>query len=195
MNFVEPIRDKRKISQIKNLLKGQERWRDLLMFTVGVNSALRVSDLLQLRMGDFVDEDGQFLDRFSIREQKHNKRNVVFINDSIVEALRLYLAAYPEVTADPSNFVFFNTRTNNYREPISRNMAWKVVAQLCNDVGLRGDYGTHTLRKTWAYHARMNGVELHVIMDKLNHNSLATTRHYLGITDDELEDAARRLNL
>lgn len=68
MNFVEPIRDKRKIAQIKNLLRGQERYRDLLFFTVGINTALRVSDLLALRVGDFWDANGRFKQRFWIRE-------------------------------------------------------------------------------------------------------------------------------
>jgi integrase len=53
----------------------------------------------------------------------------------------------------------------------------------------------HTLRKTWGYHARMSGVDLALIMHKLNHNSLAYTKLYIGITDDELADVARKLNL
>ena len=53
MKFVEPIRDRKKISQIKNLLRGNENYRDLLLFVLGINSALRISDLLQLKVGDF----------------------------------------------------------------------------------------------------------------------------------------------
>lgn len=48
MNFVEPIRDRKKIAQIKNLLRGQKRFRDLLLFAAGINTALRISDLLHL---------------------------------------------------------------------------------------------------------------------------------------------------
>jgi len=48
MNFVEPIRDRKKIAQIKNLLRGQDRYRDLLLFVVGINTALRISDLFKL---------------------------------------------------------------------------------------------------------------------------------------------------
>ena len=50
MIFVEPICDRKKIAQIKNLLRGQKRFRDLLLFVVGINSALRISDLLNLLM-------------------------------------------------------------------------------------------------------------------------------------------------
>jgi hypothetical protein len=46
MNFVEPIRDPKKITQIKNVLKGAGRYRDLLLFVVGINTALRISDML-----------------------------------------------------------------------------------------------------------------------------------------------------
>jgi integrase len=53
MNFVEPIRERKKISQIKNLLRGQYRYRDLLLFVVGINTALRISDLLELRISHF----------------------------------------------------------------------------------------------------------------------------------------------
>lgn len=50
MNFVEPIRERKKIAQIKNQLRGQDRFRDLLLFIFGINAALRISDLLQLRI-------------------------------------------------------------------------------------------------------------------------------------------------
>ena len=195
MNFVDPIRDRRKIAQIKNLLRGERRYRDLLLFTVGINSALRVSDLLALTVGQVVDEFGVIRDRFWLREEKRGKRQEVIINDSIKAVLGEYLVAYPGVLADPEHFIFFNTRTMNYAKPITRKMAWKFVTEICEAVGLRGNFGTHTLRKTWGYHARQSGVELALIMHKLNHNSLAYTKRYLGITDDELEAVVRKLNL
>ena len=195
MNFVEPIRDKKKIAQIKNQLRGERRFRDLLLFVVGINTALRVSDLLKLKIGDFVDQDGQVKSRFWLKEEKRGKRQEVVVNDSIGEALDEYLAAYPGIETDPEHSVFFNTRTGNFRKPIRRGQVWKLIATICEDVGLRGNFGTHTLRKTWGYHARLSGVDLALIMHKLNHNSLAYTKRYLGITDDELEAVVRRLNL
>ena len=60
MNFVEPIRDRKKIAQIKNLLRGQCRFRDLLLFMVGINTALRISDLLALRIGHFLDDQRRY---------------------------------------------------------------------------------------------------------------------------------------
>jgi integrase len=195
MNFVEPIRSVKQISTIKNLLKGAERYRDLLLFVVGINTALRISDLLALRIGDLVDDHGEVRERFWLREAKRGKRREVVVNRSIQEALALYRAAYAEVEKDPEHFVFFNTRTHAYTQPISRQQAWEVVAGVCREAGLRGHYGTHSLRKTWGYHARLNGVDLVLIMHQLNHNDLAYTKRYLGITDEELNEVVRRLNL
>lgn len=195
MNFVEPIRDRKKIAQIKNLLRGQARFRDLLLFVVGINTALRISDLLQLCVEHFLDEHKQIKKRFWIKEQKRGKRHEVVINNSIREALKEYMSAYPAISDNPANFVFFNTKVNSYTEPIKRGQAWKLIKTICRDVGLTGNYGTHSLRKTWGYHARMQGVDLALIMHKLNHESIAYTKRYLGITDDELEAVAQRLNL
>lgn len=195
MEFVEPIRDRKKITQIKNQLRGQRRYRDLLLFVVGINTALRVSDLLKLQIGDFVERDGKIKSRFWIREEKRGKRNEIIINDSIQEALKEYLATYPTIVDNPNHVVFFNTRSGEFNEPIKRGQAWKFISAICEEIGLRGNYGTHTLRKTWGYHARLSGVDLALIMHQLNHNSLAYTKRYIGITDDELEAVVRKLNL
>jgi integrase len=197
MDFVDPIRDPKKIAQIKNQLKGAERYRDLLFFVTGINTALRVSDLLSLTIGQFVDENGTVAPKFVIKEEKRGKRNVVTINDSIREVLGLYLTEHRMIQNNPAHFVFFSTRHANYdySRPLTRERAWQIVSELCQVVGLTGNYGTHTLRKTWGYHARKNGVPMEIIMEKLNHTSFAFTKRYLGITDDELREAAEGLNL
>lgn len=120
MNYVEPIRDRKKNAQIKNQLRGQRRYRDPLLLVFGINIALRISDLRQLRIGQFIDDHKRIRQRFSIKEQKRNKRHEVVINQSIREALGEYLEVYHGVTEEPNNFVFFTTKTNGYSEPIKR---------------------------------------------------------------------------
>src|SRR5688572_2813395 len=105
MNFVEPIRDRKKIAQIKNLLRGQGRYRDLFLFVMGINTALRISDLLQLRISHFLEDRQLIRRRFWIKEQKRGKRHEIVINDSIREGLEGYLAAYPNATSHSENFV------------------------------------------------------------------------------------------
>ncbi len=192
MIFVEPIRDRKKIAQIKNLLRGQRSYRNLLLFVVGINTALRISDLLQLKINHFLDEKGRIKSRFWIKEQKRGKRHEITINQSIREAFTEYLKEFPYIAKKGENYLFFNPKTN---QPIKRGQAWKVVTNICADVGLQGNYGTHSLRKTWGFHARMQGVDLALIMHKLNHESIAYTKRYLGITDEELQAVVQRLNL
>ena len=195
MNYVEPIRDRKKIAQIKNLLRGQKRFRDLLLFVVGINSALRISDLLKLRISHFLDEKKKVRSRFWIKEEKRGKRQEVVINESIRSCLEEYLDAYPLVAENSENYIFFSSKGDDYSRPIKRGQAWKLITAICREVGLSGDFGTHSLRKTWGYHARLSGVDLALIMHKLNHESIAYTRRYLGITDDELQAVVQRLNL
>ena len=76
-----------------------------------------------------------------------------------------------------------------------RERLYKILALVYREVSLDGNYGTHSLRKTWGYHARLQGVDLALIMHKLNHESIAYTKRYLGITDDELKAVAQKLNL
>lgn len=197
MNFVDPIRSTKHIAHIKNLLKGQSRFRDLLLFVVGINSALRISDLLKLQVKHFVDEQGRIRPHFEIREEKRGKRQQVVMNASIREALGSYFTAYPTIMTNPEYYVFFSTKQGDYIHiaPLHRAQAWSLLSIICHDAGLRGNFGTHTLRKTWGYHARMQGVDLALIMAKLNHSSLAYTKRYLGFTDDELQAVVQRLNL
>ena len=145
MNFVEPIRDRKKIAQIKNLLRGQRSYRNLLLFVVGINTALRISDLLQLKVDHFLDENGRIKSRFWIKEQKRGKRHEITINKSIQETLLEYLKEYPHDDKELGGYLFFNPKTN---QPIKRGQAWKFISTICADAGLRGNYGTHSLRKT-----------------------------------------------
>ena len=195
MNYVEPIRNRKKIAQIKNLLRGKRRFRDLLLFVVGINSALRISDLLKLTFGHFLDDRGRIRKYFWIKEEKRGKRQEVVINESIRSVLEEYLAAYPNSRKKLQNYIFFNSQSSDYSHPIKRGQAWKFITSICQEVGLSGNFGTHSLRKTWGYHARLSGVDLALIMHKLNHESIAYTKRYLGITDDELQRVVQRLNL
>lgn len=195
MEFVEPIRDKKKITQIKNLLRGEKRYRDLLLFVLGINTALRISDLLDLRIGMFIDTDGSILDYIYVREQKTDKRRRIKINDAMKDTLQEYLTVYPGIVSNPDYYLFFNVKTNDFSDPIKRGIAWRLIADICKDAGLRGNFGTHSLRKTWGYQARMSGVDIGLIMKTLNHSNMEETKRYLGITDDELAEIADKLNL
>ena len=62
-------------------------------------------------------------------------------------------------------------------------------------LGIREKIGTHTLRKTFGYHAYKAGYDLSQIQKLLNHSSLGVTLRYIGITQEQLDEIYMRLDL
>ena len=187
MNPVEPIRDLGKLLEIKRRLK-RGNPRNYLLFTLGINTALRIGDLLSLRVRDVV-ENGKVKEFLTLREHKTGKDKRIKLNDSAREAIELYLA---KVDPQPSEWLFKSPRTG---KPLTRVQAWRLLNDWSREVGIADRVGTHTLRKTWGYQARKAGVPLELIQAKLGHSSPAITRRYIGITADEIEDVENRVNL
>lgn len=192
MELVEPIRDKWKIEEIKKLLERSWNYRDLLMFVGGINFALRIQDLLKLKVSDLF-FDGKIRDFFDIEEKKTKKKNRIFITDNVKKVLKDYIVHYPNIAVDPESFIFFASKTG--KKAICRRQALNIVHDMTRKVWLDGNFGTHTLRKTWGYQARKKDISLSIIQQKLNHSSIKVTERYLGITTDEIGDACKSLNL
>lgn len=196
MKFVEPIRDREKIEEIKKILQEKRDLRNLLMFTAGINFAIRIQDLLKLQVKD-VYRDGKVREYFEIIEGKTKKKNRLYMTEGVKKILQDYLLKYPHVCINPDNYIFFKTRDEKIgSSAIGRRQALNVMNKLVESVGLSSEWvGTHSLRKTWAYHARKNDVPLEVIQRKLNHSTLKMTERYLGITNEEVWEACLNLNL
>ena len=192
MNRVEPIRDKRKIKAIKNLIKGSKNWRDYILFVAGINLGLRIGDLLRLQVKDLYNKDGSIKDRFEIVEQKTGKRNVVRVNSEVKKALEI-LKEKSSLVNEPDNYIIYNSKDKS--KSISRTQAYRRIKKWCGDVGLTNKIGTHTLRKTWGYHAHQSGISIEVIQAKYMHNSTSTTRDYLGIEQKDVSEAYEKVNL
>lgn len=195
MQFVEPIRDLKKISQIRNILKWEWNIRDLFLFEFGIKSALRISDLLNTKVKDLFDEDLNIKDYFDIKESKTWKTNRITITNKVKEVLKLYKDRYPWVLANKDNYIFFSKKSVFlWEKPITRKMSWVIISKLCKDVGLVWNYWNHSLRKTWGYQARLQWISIEIIQHKLNHSSLWVTMRYLGITMDEIKEACDKLD-
>jgi len=196
MQFVEPIRDIKKVTQIKNMLRGENKIRDLLLFELWINSALRISDLLRIKVKDLFDGKGNINNFFDIKEEKTNKSNRITLTPKVQETLKQYKETYSFMIDKPDFYVFFHSKRSPKGEKhIDRKQAWKMIHQRCIDVWLKGNFWGHTLRKTWGYQARLNAIPLEIIQHKLNHSSLSVTQRYLGITADEIADACNKLDL
>ncbi len=187
---VEAIKNVRDISKVKQFLLGKESKRDYLLFVLGINVGLRIGDLLSLKIADVVDEAGNIRRAVGIKEQKTRKYREFELNKSAREAIRLYL----EEAADfDSNTHLFTSRKGS--GAITTRSAHKIIKTTLRELGIKGNYGTHSLRKTFGYHRYNNGVKLETLQKVFNHSSSTVTLRYIGITREVICDAYNCVNL
>jgi len=197
MKEVQPIRDTKKIDAMKSIMKGESNYRDLLLFVLGINTGLRISDILALKWSSFLNGGGRLLktgDQLNVVEIKTKKIKSFMINRSVAEALKLYYDSLG--SPNPDDPVFSSRKTDDGTlQPITRIAAWQMLNRYANMVGLNDGIGTHTLRKTFGYHLYKKGVALEYIQKMLNHSSPAITLRYIGITQEQLNNIYVELNL
>ncbi len=187
MEFVQPIRDLKQIETIKKLLR-QQNLRDYCLFVLGINSGLRISDLLLLRIKD-VCEKSKIKDRIRIREKKTGKHKDFPISPNAKAALREYLKTRPINENEP----LFQSRKN--KGFLLRQQAYRILNDVAKSVGIKDKIGTHTLRKTFGYHAYNNGYDIALIQKLFNHSSPSITLRYIGITQEQMDDVYLSLDL
>jgi len=177
---VEPIRSIKDVKSISKLLSGDPR--NNLLFVLGVNNGLRTGDLLRLKVGDL--KGLKAGDHLNIRESKTGKSNILVVNKSVSKALKTYLES-AELSED--SYLFASRKSKN--KPIQIQAVNKLIKGWAKTINLKGNYGAHTLRKTWGYLQRtVHGVGFEIIAKRFNHSNPATTMRYLGIEDKEVHN-------
>lgn len=190
MNYVEPIRDLKKLFKMKKLMKKEGKLKELVLFEIGIKTGLRISDILKLTWNDVYSEFGEnptFRQSIVITEKKTGKSKQFRLSDSVKESVNQLIGLdNPQKTT----FIFISDSNS----VTASKSAWtrQYVWQFLNDYGYRSGIkekiGTHTLRKTFGYHAYKNGVDLSLLMRIFNHSSQAVTLRYIGITQDQIDD-------
>ena len=174
---VDPIRQIKDIKAISKLTSGNPR--DHLLFVMGINNGLRACDLVRVKVGDI-----RYLkagDTLTIKETKTGKDNILAVNKTVYKALQAYLDA---IRPADDNYLFASRKGRGH---IQSQAVSKLVKKWTGAINLKGNYGSHTLRKTWGYIQRtMHGVGFEIICKRYNHSSPAVTMRYLGIQDREV---------
>ncbi len=174
---VEPIRRIKEIKAISKLTLGNPR--DHLLFIMGINNGLRAGDLVKLKV-----KQVRYLKvghTLTIKEGKTGKDNILVINKTVYKALRNFLDL---VQPDDADFLFASRKGDRH---IQSQAVSKMVKKWTKAINLRGNFGAHTLRKTWGYIQRtVHGVGFEIICKRFNHSSPSITMRYLGIQDKEV---------
>ncbi|EUJ22974.1 site-specific recombinase, phage integrase family protein [Listeria grandensis FSL F6-0971] len=180
MNVVEPIRDRDTITEIKRYLLVKNQ-RDYILFFLGINVGLRISDLLRLKVRDIRGN------HIVIREQKTNKQKKILIPKEVKRALGMYV-----VDLDDQDYLFRSQKGIN--RPITRITAYRILKGLQEKFGLE-NIGTHTLRKTFGYHFYKQFKDIVALQKIFNHKDQKETLIYIGIQQDELDSKMLKFNL
>ncbi|MGF1489403.1 MAG: tyrosine-type recombinase/integrase [Prochloraceae cyanobacterium] len=177
---VEPIRYKKAIKNIKKILA--DRPRDLCLFTLGINTAFRASELLSIRYGQVKFKDvGETLE---IKQPKTKRYRIVTLNRTAVEAIDNYLDnKLARSNFSNNDFIFRSQRGAVLTVPTVSQM----VKVWCKEVGLDGNYGSHTLRKTWGYWQYQRGTQVALLMEAFKHSTQRQTLDYLCIQDKDIQ--------
>jgi len=200
----EPIKDVKDINRISAYLIEHERYRDNMLFILGINFGLRVSDLIQLRFFQLIDDSFSFRTTFPVLEKKtRNTRKVkrnryITINEAVMNAVTLYLQHTPCKLDD----YLFRSESNHgafTSKPMTRCSVDRILKGIAVDLQLPYKVATHTLRKTFGYHQMVMGGndprKLLLLQKIFGHSTSAQTLEYIGITNEEIEAAYTNLNL
>lgn len=188
---VQPIRDPDKLTAIKTALREEAPARDFLLFTLGLNTALPVRDLLPLRVRDVVDTKGKVRKVLQLQPDASGPITRIRLNAAAAEAVRLFVSREGKSDRDA---LLFRSRAGD--APLNRAQVWRLINGWCRAAGLTGRYGGHTLRKTWGYMAlKHHSIPLHVVQKKLGHATPGVTRKYLGVERETIENVEDFVNL
>lgn len=189
MNEVGAIKDRKQIDKVKAVLR-KNSFRDYLLFVMGINTGLRISDLLNLTFKDVLDDAGAISDTIKVKEKKTGKTKTFFVNETVKKALHEYMK---DVDVTPLGYLFPSRKGDN--QPITRIQAYRIINDACGLAKIKGSIGTHTLRKTFGYWAYKQGIDITLLMKIFNHSAPSITLRYIGITQEDINNVYVNLNL
>lgn len=174
MTTVEPIRDLECLKNLENYLS-KKNSRDLLLFTIGINCGLRISDIVALDVKDVKNKT-----HIQIIEKKTGKFKKFPINSKLKPMIDDFIK--DKNSKDPLFISVFNNR-------IDRFGAYYIIKTACKAVGIKEKIGTHSMRKTFGYHHYKKFKDVAILQKIFNHSSPATTLRYIGIEQEEIDES------
>ena len=178
--FVSPITDLKEIKRVKKYLSDNPR--NLCLFTLGINTGFRISDILQITVR--MVKDLQPNDELIINEKKTGKQRRVNLNHSSISSIQTLLDS---TEFGDDDFLFIGKRGNVLTVPTVSTL----MKKWCKECGLdqTKNYGTHSMRKSWGYHQRVSfGSSIPVLMTSFGHSTQKQTLDYLCIQPEEVKD-------
>lgn len=179
-NLVEPIKSKKHIEAVENYLADRSL-RNRVIFVFGINTGLRISDILALNVEDVLNKT-----KVEIREKKTGKYKSFPLNNKIQRLLKEYLK-----DKKVGNPLFIGRK----KKRLNRSQVYRFLNEACNDVGLTINVGTHTMRKTFGFFFYKQFNDIALLQKILNHSSPSITLRYIGIAQEEIDTSYKQFEL
>ena len=186
MNCVEPIRDLEKLEEIKEELK-KNGTRDYLMFLTGINSGMRVSDIVKLNVNDVRNSNGTMKEHISVIEKKTKKLKKFPLCNGLLVEMEKYIK-----NMEQGEYLFKSRKGKN--KPITTTQAYRIIVNAGEKVGIK-NIGTHTMRKSFGYHHYQQFKDVALLQNIFNHYSPSTTLRYIGINQDNIDLGYKNFSL
>ncbi len=186
MNIVQPIRDLEKLEELKEELK-KKGTRDYMLFLTGLNSGMRVSDVVKLNREDVRDENGNMRTHITIIEKKTKKIKKFPLCNNLLVEMEKYTRNMPQ-----GEFLFKSRNGEN--KPITTTQAYRIIVEAATNIGIK-NIGTHSMRKTFGYHHYQRYKDIAILQEILNHSSPSITLRYIGISQDEIDISYQTFSL
>lgn len=172
--------------------------RDYALFSFGIYTGRRIIDIVKLNVGDvaYYDKKGRFaiVDRIEIQERKTGKHINLILHPAARRSLSKYLRPRLKGAELRDAFLceplFKSQKARRDGElRITQQHAWRILSGASRHCGLNYKIGTHSLRKTFGYMLYQKNINIELIQRLLNHSSPAITLAYIGITQDDMDEA------
>lgn len=173
MNTVQPIRDREKIEEMKEELK-KGGTRDYMIFYTGINSGMRISDIIALNRDNVRNADGSMKTHISIIEKKTKKTKKFPLTGNFYYEMEKYTKNIKE-----GEYLFKSQKGTN--KPITTTQAYRILKEASIKVGL-DEIGTHSMRKTFGYHHYKQYKDVALLQRIFNHSSPSITLRYIRYT-------------
>ncbi len=159
--------------------------RDKAMLEVLYATGIRVSELINLNLGDLDFEEG-----FVRCMGKGSKERVVPMGEIAMNSLKQYFSkGRPKLVSNPRERAVF---LNHHGRRLTRQGFWKIVKKYAAQLKIRKEITPHTLRHSFATHLLENGADIRSVQEMLGHADISTTQIYTHITKDRLKDVYAR---
>lgn len=183
MNVVQPIRDPDLIQQIELFFKNKNE-RDYVLFLLGIYTALRISDILNLKVKDLKGKNFLVVNEKKTRRKKNNSRTIE-LNPILKRALKPFLEDRPDYEYVIKSRVGIN-------KPITRERAYAILKEAAKELNI-DSIGCHSMRKTFGFHLYQQTKDVVLVQKALNHEDPEYTLRYIGIEQDQVNSRMSKL--